>query len=371
MGISYDFLSDVDPVQCRDRDRLEIYNKQTENDRKFISNMFDSEFMEVCRRGFQLHELGMDIDAGLVFMKLMMTLRTYRGLCDDRKKGALRRIAQFFLDTGDQYEHERVLIMVTEADDIPGYQEDLYPQPADSLIETSKRAYHDHIKYWDKHYMDAGKASVAVPPIQRSAQHKNPGVTSSLMRDRPHKIVNTPPTLIERGALHIAATHGREQNLKNLLRVGGARVDTRDLHSRTAPFLAAAKGHEGCCAELMNRGASVIVRDTHGTAILQATAGAGHFEVVQQLVAAGAEVNPVLVYYNSSPLQAAIADQRPHVEVALYLMGIDGNVSVRREDGKNTIEIGRRKMCMVGSDPAPEEAFGPTGPLWTTSNLFH
>ena len=348
MGISYAFGSDVAPVHCRNRDNLEIYNKQTENDRKVISDKFHSQFIEVCRRGIQLHELGMDIDADRVFMKLMMALRTYRGLCDDRKKGALRRIAKFFLDTGDQYEHERVLIMVTEADDIPGHQEDLCLRLADSLIETSKIAHHDLLEHWDKHFMDAGELSVALPPIQRSAQHKNPGVTLRMMKERPHSIANTPPALIERGALHIAATHGCEKNLKNLLDVGGAQVDSLDLHKHTALFLAAAKGHEGCCAELIKCGARVDVRDIHGTTVLEAAAGAGHFQIVQRLVEAGADVNPLFVCCESSPLQAAIENPESPLEIAFYLLGQNGDVSIPRKDGKNAIDLAaERRGCAV------------------------
>ena len=347
MGKSYAFGSDLTPVHCRDWDSPDKYNKQAENNMKVISDAFHSLFIGVCQRGLQLQDQSMDIDAERVLMKLMMALKTYPGLNDGRKNGALRKIAQCFFDTGDQDEHERVLMMVTEADEIPFDQEDPCLRLADSLIETSKRTHHDLLKHWNEHYIAAGEPSVAIPPIQRSAQHRNPGVALSLMRDRPHKIANTPPALIERGALHIAATHGCEQNLKNLLDVG-AYVDTLDLHKRTALFLAAAKGHEGCCAELINRGARVNVRDIHGTTILEAAAGAGHFQIVQRLVEAGADVNPDIVCCGSSPLQAAIENPGSPLEIALYLLGRKGDVSVRRKDGKNAIDLAAgRRGCAI------------------------
>lgn len=312
---------------------------------KNISDEFHSLFMKICRGGLQLHDQGMDIDADRVFMKLMMALKTYRGLCDARKIGALRKIAQFFLDIGDQDEHERVLMMVTETDDIPVDQEDPCLRLADSFIETSKITYNYLLKHSKEHYI-AGEPSVALPPIQRSAQHRNPDVTLRLMRDRADKIANTPPELIKRGALHIAATHGCEQNLRNLLDIG-AEIDARGLHERTALFLAAAKGHEECCAELINCGANVNCRDRHSTTILEVAARAGHIKVVQQLVEAKAEVNPDFVCCTSSPLQAAIANQRPHPDVALYLMGKGGNVSVCRADGKNAIELADKRCAWL------------------------
>ena len=348
MGRSYDFVSNVPLVHCRDRDGPENYNKQIEDKRKAISDGFHSRFLEVCRQGFQLHKLGMEIDADRVFMKLMMALKTYRGLGDARKIGALRKIAQFFLDIGDQDEHERVLMMVIETDDIPVDQEDPYLRLADSLIETSKMTYHDLLRHWDVNYIAAaGEPSVALPPIQRSAQHRNPGVLLRLMRDRADKIANTPPALIKTGALHIAATHGCEQNLTNLLNIG-AEIDTRDLHNRTALFLAAAEGHEGCCAELISRGAGVNVRDIHGTTVLEAAAGAGHFRIVQRLVEAGANVNPEFVCCESSPLQAAIEDPGSPFEIAIYLLGQHGDVSFPRKDGKNAIDLAEeRRGCAI------------------------
>ena len=348
MGISYAFGSDVAPVHCRDRDNLETYNKRTEDNMKAISDEFHSLFIEVCHRGFRLHELGMEIDADRVLMKLVMALRTYHGLCDDRKKGALLKIAQFFLDTGDQDEHERVLIMVTEAGDNPVHQEDLCLRLADSLIETSKRARHGLLEHWKKHCMGSGEPSVALPSIQRSAQHRNPGVTLGLMMERQHRIANTPRALIERGALHIAATHGREQNLKNLLLFGRAQVDSLDLHNRTALFLAAANRREGCCAELIQWGARVDVRDMHGTTVLEAAAGAGHFQIVQRLVEAGADVNPDFVCCESSPLQAAIENRDSPLEIAFYLLGRNGDVSIPRKDGKTAIDLAAdRPGCAI------------------------
>ena len=337
MGRAYDFGSDLTPICCRNRDNPYKYNKQDEDKMKATSDEFHSLFMGVCQRGFCLQEQGLHTDADRIFMKLLMALRSYHGSKDDRKNGALRRIARFYLDIGDEDEYERVLMMVTETDDIPIHQEDPYLQLADSFIESSKRAYQDLDKHWKKQYMAAEETSLAIPPIQRSAQHRNACVTTSLL-GRPHLIAHSPPALFNRGALHIAATRGHEQNLKNILQAK-AQVDALDLHNHTALFLAAAKGHEGCCAELINWGTNVNLRDRHGTTILEAAAGAGHFKVVQKLVDAGADVNPELVCCGSSPLQAAIENPKSPLELVVYLLGKDGDVSIRRKDGKNAIDL--------------------------------
>lgn len=346
-------------MRCRIQEKPFDYNQRPEDKMKAIRDEFHSLFMRICQSGLQLHEQGMDIVAGPIFLKLMIALERYPELGDDRKNGALWNIANFYLDIGDQDEYEWALTKVAETHDIPMHQEDPCLPLVDSLIETSRRAGRDLLKLWDKHYMAAGETSLAIPPIQRSAQHKNAGVASRLLAP-PNSIARSPPALFNQEGLHIAAVQGYEQTLKTFLRAG-AQVDAPDFHKHTALFLAAARGHEGCCAELMNWGADVNSRDRHGTTILEAAAGAGHLNVVKRLVNAGAEVNPKLVCCTSTPLQAAIENPESPLEVALYLVNRNGDVRTRRQDGKNAIDLAEGRSEFLATIMRQKEVPGPQG----------
>ena len=357
LGRSYCFGSELNPVYCRNRNNPIKYNKGPEDKMKAIRDEFHSLFMRICQLGLQLHERGMDKDAGLIFMKLMIALEKYPGLGDDRKNRALWNIAKFNLDIEDQDEYEWTLTKVAETHDNPMHQEDPCLPLVDSLTKSSKRAGHDLLKLWKTHYMTDGETSLAIPPIQRSAQYRNAGVASRLLAPL-NSVANSPPALFNQEGLHLAATRGYKQNLKNFLGAG-AQVDAPDLHKHTALFLAAAKGHEECCAELIGWGADVNGRDRHGTTILEVAAGAGHFKVVQRLVNAGAEVNPNSVCCTSTPLQAAIENPESPLEVALYLMGQNGDVRIQRQDGKNAIDLAEGRCGFLASIMRQKEVLGP------------
>ncbi|KAM0803102.1 ankyrin repeat-containing domain protein [Usnea florida] len=170
----------------------------------------------------------------------------------------------------------------------------------------------------------------------------------------------SPPALFNQEALHIAAAQGNEENLRALLEAR-APVDALDAHKHTALFLAALKGHDGCCALLIKHRADPNSRNFHGTTILEAAAGAGHIKVVRQLVEAKAEVNPVLICCSSSPLQAAIENlESPH-SIAMYLLGKKADVSIRRRDGKNAIELADNKCKVLASIMRQIQIQGPEG----------
>ena len=363
MGRAYDFGSQLTPVCCRDQGNPIKYNKQPEDDMKVIRDEFHLLFTEICQLGFQLHKRSRDSDARLIFLKLMIALDIKSpGLVDGRKNVALLKMADFHRDTGDQDIHELILKKAAEAhgDSMP--QGDPCLPLVTSLTETSKRADHDLFKLWKKHYMvdeETSPASLAIPPIQRSTQHRNPGVVSRLL-DRPNDIAHSPPAMFNQEGLHIAATQGYEETLKNLLDAG-AQVDALDLHKHTALFLAAAKGHKGCCSELIKRGANLNGRNIHGTTILEVAAGAGHINIVHQLVEAGAEVNPEVTCCTSTPLQAAVENLESPLEIALYLMSKNGDVSVPRTDGKNAIDLAEGRSEFLAHIMRQKEVFGPQG----------
>ena len=350
-------MSELTPVYCCNQSNPVKYNKGPEDKMKAVKDGFHSLFMQICQLGLQSHERGMDNDADATLKELMVALERYPGLGYERKYNALWNIAEFHGVKGDQDEHEWALTKAIEAHDPSLHPNDPCPLLAASFSETSRRAADNLLELWKEVFLVAGETSLAIPPIQRSAQHRNPGVVSILL-DRPNRIAHSPPALFNLEGLHIAASRGYEQTLKIHL-LAGAQVDAPDIHNHTALFLAAAKGHEECCAELIKCHANVNCRDSHGTTILEVAARAGHIKVVQQLVEANAEINPDLVCCTSSPLQAAIANQRPHLDVALYLMGKGGNVSVRRADGKNAIDLADEKCPWLAGILRQKERWGP------------
>ena len=359
---------------CRNQNPEVNYNKRHEDVMKRLDDIFHSLFMKICQLGLDIRERDRDRDADTFFLKLMISLDIYPGLADDRKNGALCKMAKFYRDIGDHDIYEWIVSKAAEIHDDSMHQEKPCPLLVASLIETSRRAHRDLHELWEQHYMVAGDGSLAIPPVQRSAQHKNAGVASRLLAF-PNSIINySPPALFNQEGLHIAATRGDERILKSLL-YRRVEVDAPDLLNHTALYLAAAKGHEACCAELIKWGGDPNKRDSHGTTILEVAAGAGHFKVVKRLVDAGAEVNPTLICCTSSPLQAAVENPEPHLKVALYLLAKGGDVSFRRTDGKNAIDLAEERCVLLAEIMRQKEVLGPQGffepPQTFSFNLGH
>ena len=303
---------------------------------KGLSETFHQLFMKVCRLGIQIHNKGKTGDAHGIFSDLITALFQYPGLGDDRKNGALWEMSRFHQDQGNEDENERVLAKAVEICDISLPEKNSCQSLASSLQKPSSRAGRDLSKTLEEYYLDKRGIPPAIPAIQRSGLHKNPEVASILISTS--KGGPSPPALCFLDSLHLAAIEGHQDTLTCFLSKG-ADVDARSLLGYTALFLAAEKGHEGCCAELIKYNADVNRRNFHGNTILEVAVGAGHLKIVQRLVAAGAEVNPEFVCCESSPLQAASENQKKELNIALFLIGQDADVSTRRRDGKNAIDL--------------------------------
>ena len=345
MGTSYLFASQLTPVFCRARDRQIEHNEVPENYTNTIRDELHSLFMTICKIGLQLHGLEKDDEAQGIFMKLTLALEKYPGLCDTRKHGALHKIAKFFQDINDQDESEWLLGKAAQTHNASTLHESPCEWLVQSLTKTSERSRGVLLKLWQNELMIDGGPSLATPCIQRSAQHSNPGVASTMLA-RTNSNTDPSPALFNLQGIHVAATLGSEQNVKIFLDAG-AQVDALDFHNQTALFLAAAKGHESCCAVLIMNHANPNCRNRHGTTILEVAASAGHFNIVKRLVDAGAEINAPLVCCGSSPLQAAVESLESPDGLALYLMDNNGDVSSPRNDGKNAIVLAEERGLWV------------------------
>ena len=312
--------------------------------------------MSICRLGAQLYKRGKNSDAERIFLKLNGALQKYPELGDESKNAALWTMADFFRDIGDEDEYESVLTKIAETH-TSLHPRDPHKPLANLLIEKSKRTGDYISKLWERLYMARGGPSLALPPIQRSAQLRCKDFRS-ILQYFPNSIALSPPALFNQEALHIAAAHGYEPNLRALLEAR-APVDAVDVHNHTALFVAALKGHDGCCAQLIEYEADPNRRNRHGTTILEAAAGAGHIKVVKQLVGAGAKVNPDLMCCSSSPLQAAIENLESPDSIAFYLIGKEADVSIRRSDGKNAIDLADNKCIVLASVMRQIQTQGP------------
>ncbi len=316
--------------------------------------------MTTCKIGLQLHGRERDDEAHGIFMKLVLALEKYPGLCDARKRGGLLKIARFYQDIKDQDELEWVLGKAAQTHNDSMLHENPCPLLVQSLAETSEKAREALLKLFANKLMIDGEPSLAIPPVQRSAQHSNAGVASEMLAWK-NSNTHSSPALFNLQGIHVAATRGSEHNVINFLRTG-AQVDVLDIHHQTALFLAAAKGHEGCCAVLIMNNANPNSRNRHGTTILEVAARAGHFNVVKRLVDAGAEINPPLLCCGSSPLQAAVENLESPDGLAFYLMDNRGDVSFRRNDGKNAIDLAEeRGLRDLAQIMRQKEQRGPQG----------
>lgn len=147
--------------------------------------------------------------------------------------------------------------------------------------------------------------------------------------------VDPDPTKLGRTALHHAAQGGHAKVVRALLRAGadpGAAEPSVSLFSdgEAVLHLAAGSGSADAVRALLDAGADPDVRDKHGGTPLLEAAQRGYTEVVQALVAGGAEVNTAGGEPGITPLLAAIQEDHAEAAAALVVAGavLDGPVLV-------------------------------------------
>ena len=347
-------------ISCRAPDRPTNFNELPDHVTDTIRAELHSLFMAICKTGLQLHELEKDDIAHAILTKLVLTLEKYPGLCDPQKSGALLKIAKFYEDIGDQDEMEWVLGIAAQTHNASALHENPCQLLVQSLLENSNRARDVLLKLWQNKFMVDGEASLAIPPIQRSAQYSVAGVTSTMLAQTTSD-THSAPALFNLQGIHVAALLGSKENVVNFLQAG-VQVDVLDLHNHTALFLAAAKGHEECCAALITKGANPNGRDRHGTTILEAAVRAGYLKIVMLLVNAGAEINPHLICCGSSPLQAAVESLESPDGFVFYLLENNADVTFQRRDGKNAIDLAEeRKLWALALTMREKQQQGAQG----------
>ncbi len=118
-----------------------------------------------------------------------------------------------------------------------------------------------------------------------------------------------------------AAANGRLATVRSLLD-GGGDVHSRDWIGLTAVMAAAREGHADVVEFLIAAGADVN-EDINGTTALEYALARGHEEAVLVLIEAGAEVNITDSYDGETPLMEAADKRKLRVVVALLAAGAD------------------------------------------------
>ena len=305
----------------------------------FIKEKLHRSFISTYILGVQAYEQQSCDQARWILLALLSALERYQTLFDSQKRVPLLKIANIFQDLGHPWECEHILERMTRLDtpSTPAFSEDPCLRLADSLSKTSETIGSVLTTLWkDTVGDDDPPRHLVVPPLQRAAAISNAGVTSALLAHR--NGVDPRPTMFDKHFLRVASYLGTPQIQP---RIG---IDDRDLHGRTALFVAASHGFDQCCLTLLSGLADPNSRDHRGHTVLEVATRGGHLEVVKLLIGVGASVNPQLSCCSSSPLQAALEGDNPNKELVDHLLDQGASVSTLRPlDDRTALDIANWK----------------------------
>lgn len=173
-------------------------------------------------------------------------------------------------------------------------------------------------------------ADLLKAPLERAAQHGDQGLAQKLVEAG-----------AEMGcALHkaVLAEHG---DIANNLLENGALIDGKDTHGFTPLRVAARNGDAQMMRLLLLKGADKDELDAQGFSVLYATAERGHLSGVQVLLAAGTDVNIQCGgYLGEFALHAAVRQENVDVVRALVEHGSD--VDAADKDGCTALHLSVR-----------------------------
>ena len=144
------------------------------------------------------------------------------------------------------------------------------------------------------------------------------------------------PKTVLSSTLPLVAQKGDVEFVKQLISLKAdvnGRAISGDLQGRTALQAAAELGHMEVVEKLLAEGAEINAPagQHSGRTALQAAAGSGHMEVVEKLLAEGAEINtPAGEYNGQTALQAAAGSG--HMEVVEKLLAEDAEINAPASD---------------------------------------
>lgn len=308
----------------------------------FIKTRLELSFISVYNSGVQCYDQHLFDQTRWILYALLNALERYNMLREGLKREPLLKMANIFQNLGHQWDCERILMSMTRLhyQSPPAPVEDPCLLLAESLPKTSKLIGDVLTRLWKESAGDAEfPGYLSLPALQRAAQIPNAAVTSAILAH--HNGINTrQDDWLHQQRARITTSMDCSQDVIHA-RLG---IDDRDLCGRTALFSAAANGHDQCCLTLILGVADPNSRDRRGHSILEVAAAGGHLDIVQQLIDAGANLDPQLTCCASSPLQAAVDTDNPNLDLVRYLLMQGASIDLRRpSDGQTAIDLADRR----------------------------
>ncbi|MCJ1283217.1 Ankyrin-2 [Xylographa opegraphella] len=282
-------------------------------------------FLYIAQCGCEADNRKQTDQASLIYTRLLLAWHRVPELCDDRKRLALLKIANFFQKTNAIYEAENILsklARISTSLKFPVGQNPCHLLALSYLTTSNALRYSLGNVFQRRYGLVEVLPNLAIPPLQRALFHLNPIVASTVLSSSTASISNV--DVLNQQGIHIAAANGSMAVLNKYIQAGIA-IDTPDIYHRTALFLACANGQADACLALLQAKADTTIRDVCGHTVLEVAARGGHFSTVQHLLTPPftADVNANCFYGTSSPLQAAIDSGNESLSKYIFDHGAD------------------------------------------------
>jgi hypothetical protein len=251
----------------------------------------------------------------------------------------LTKVSEFYEKNNEPFQAKEILRRLSEENSTLPARHDSCRLLANSYEEISSQM----TKVFECLSLDVTplNCKTPCPAFHCALQDQVPEDVLNIMSESSHA-----PDILRRQNIHMAIEAGRENLIGNLIefRSGlGVNVDDRDAFSRTPLHLATQLRRCTAFDALLTAGADRKARDMTGRTTLEMAARGGSSKMVIALLdnrisGASADVNDIISYNTSTPLQAAA--EEGHGEVVDILLDRGAKVSqVRQYDGKTAAQL--------------------------------
>ena len=167
-------------------------------------------------------------------------------------------------------------------------------------------------------------------------------------------------------ALHYASQFNQQATVRRLVGAG-AKTNLQDKWKQTPLIMAASNRDIGCFRELVHK-SPLEMATPHGGTALHYASGYGLMTLLQELIAAGADVNSTARRGGQTPLMAA-CDEWPHPYIVAPLVRAGAEINRRDVDGKTALHHAVNPLMSLalvevllehGADPTLADKHGVT-----------
>lgn len=295
--------------------------------------------------GFEAYERNERLRARWLFSELIGCLDQYPHLYDVRDGDFLRRMATILKEVGPARNFRHIVLKIKDHADGFSPSDRLNHMLTESFEKTSDITNALLARLWrDQGDSSEVPAFLVVPPAQLAVLHIHPDAVLAVLSHYASKYL--------RRTISSPKYNDKNQMITDLfdpqtpLDIPRLKAisDVRDFCGRTPLFLAAKNRRLQCCYALLQAHADPNNRDFAGHSVLEAACRAGHEEIVEFLIRAGCNVNPVNAGCASSPLQAAVDNDKPKKVIVQLLLERGADIYDKRSsDGKSALDIVRER----------------------------